>query len=319
MRKNKIVAGICIGVMLFTLVLPGFTLASDTTKEAPVQSQNAAPTTSNDDFTNMIYARVATPQGSLNMREEPKAKGKKLATIPKGAAVQVLGKVDDEWTEILYKKEKGYVMSKFLEAVPELNTSFTPIKKGDRSKDIMAIKEKLQKLGYIKAENVNQSFDNHLQIALTKLQLVNELPLSPQVITPQVQALLEQNLVEKGKSGYSDIVVDEESGLTAAIFCWDMGGRRYEADQAVKVKIHYAAAASGGQEPYTITVKKSLTPPERGGVKYSDDVKNPFYQIWSKDTQRLYVYAVVEDTAGNTVTACAPFNFTLPDYYLGEG
>lgn len=260
------------------------------------------------------YARVATEKGTLNMRARPEDKAKVEKKPPKGAIVHVLEYDGGEWMKILYDGAEGYVKSKFMEEISEL--PYSRITKEDRGEGVLAFKKGLHKLGYIKSDDINMQFDQVLDTALIKLQLINGVEVSPD-ITPEIQALMEWGMLKKSKSGYVGTETDADTGLTVSIFCWDSDGTLYEADQAVKLKISYAVQAAGGQGPYTYSVRKSLSGGE-GGEAYGDEVTNPFSHIWDKSTDTVYVYVTATDAAGNTVTACAPFRYVLPERYAGE-
>lgn len=254
------------------------------------------------------YAEVTTEKGTLNLRTEPKDSAKVLKRLERGSIVQILGDYGD-WTEILYGERSGYVMSKFLTEIEEL--PYPLITKEDTGDAVLAFKRAMHQLGYLKSEEINTRFDMAMELALTKMQLMNGVALNPEAVTPELQALVEWGKIVKAKSGYLDTATDQDSGLTVSIFCWDSAGTLYEADKSVKLKISFAAQATGGVPPYTITVKKSLG----GGEAYGDEVTSPFSHIWSPTSDCLYVYATAVDAAGNTVTACAPFRYTLPSQY----
>lgn len=255
------------------------------------------------------YAEVATTKGTLNMREEPKDNAKILYRLPRGAIVQIIDEYE-EWAKVLYKNRTGFVKVSFINEIVDLPYELITV--DSRGETVYAFKRALCRLGYLKSEDINNRFDWAMEVAMTKLQLMNGLPLNPKVVTPEVQALMEWGMILKGKTGYIDTAEDEESGLTVSLFCWDTGGMLYEADKSVKLEITYAAQATGGYPPYTITVKKSVS---GAGEASADEVSNPFSHIWSQTTERLYVYATVVDAAGNTVTACAPFRYNLPSRY----
>jgi|GEM_PF-2140058 len=259
------------------------------------------------------YAKVATQKGTLNMRAQAKDNAKILARLPKGTIVCI---VEDggEWTEILYKGRAGYVKASFLTEIAELPYSL--ITKEETGDTVLAFKRKLYKLGYLKADDVNTRFDAAMVTALTKAQLMNGVALNPEAIVPELQALMDWGMITKYKSGYLETATDKVSGLTVSIFCWDTGGTLYEEDKSVKVGISFAAQAAGGQPPYTVSVRKSLS--ARGGEQSGDVVTSPFSQIWSQNSDRLYIFATAVDAAGNSVTACAPFRFTMPARYMGE-
>ncbi len=249
------------------------------------------------------YAKVATQKGTLNLRAEAKDKAEILDKLPKGSIVNI---VEDagEWTKITYKKNTGYVKTEFLEEIEELPYSL--LSQGDKGEKVLAFKRALYSLGYIKSEDINSRYDTVMENAVTKLQLMNGVALDPKAVTPELQALMEWGKLVKYKSGYLDTQLDKETGLMVSVFCWDTGGTLFE-DGSVRVKLAFAAQAAGGVPPYTITVEKSLS--GKGG----DEITSPFTQIWTKDTERLYIFATVVDAAGNTVTACAPYRYNLPD------
>lgn len=259
------------------------------------------------------YGEVSTEKGTLNMRAEAKDNAKILHKIPRGTIVRITGE-DGNFTKILYKDREGFVKSSFIREIDEL--PFQPITSESDGDAVLAFKRILHRLEYIKADDINMRFDQTMENALSRMQLMNGVSYDPQTVTPELQALIEWGMISKGKSGYLDAATDAESGLTVAIFCWDTAGTLYEKDSSVKVQIAYGAQATGGVPPYTITVRKSLG---AGGAEFGDEVQNPFSHIWSPSTDRLYVYATAEDSAGNTVTACAPYRYVLPARYTDGG
>lgn len=257
------------------------------------------------------YAEVVTPKGTLNMRAEAKDGTKIINHLSKGSIVTIL-EDKGEWTKINYQGKTGYVKTSFLQEIKELPYSL--ITKETEGEAVLAFKRKLCNLGYLKSDDINKRFDKAMEIALIKLQLQNEIELNPTAVTSELQALLEWGKIAKGKSGYYGTATDTDSGLVAAIFCWDSGGTLYEEDKSVKVEVTFAAQATGGHPPYTITVKKSL-----GSEQSGDEVTSPFSFIWSQTTECIYLYAVVVDSAGNTATASTPFRYTLPERYSDDG
>ena len=251
-----------------------------------------------------LYAKVATQKGTLNMRAEPSDNAKVLEKLPRGSIIQVIENME-EWTHVLYKNRSGYVKNSFLEALNDL--PYTPITKESDGSAIIGFKRTIYKLGYLKSEEINQRFDKPMEKALTKLQLMNDVPLTPGLVTPELQALIEWGKVVKCKSGFLDTQVDPDTGLTVSIFCWDSGEILFEEDSSVKINVTFCAKAAGGQPPYSITVVKSL-----GKISGGDEVTSPFSFIWSESFGDLYLYATVMDASGNTVTACTPFRYTMP-------
>lgn len=258
------------------------------------------------------YAEVATEKGTLNFRSAAKDDAKILDKIPRGTIVRIV-EDNGEWTQIQYGKQTGYVMTSFLKEY--LEYPYSLITKEDEGEAVLAFKRILHDLDYLKSDDINKRYDNAMEAALTKLQLMNNIALDPETVTPELQALVEWGMITKGKSGYLDTATDKETGLTVSIFCWDSAGMLYEKDKSVKLDISFATQATGGQAPYTITVTKSLS---GGGAQSGDVVTSPFSHIWGLDTERVYVYATATDAVGNTVTACAPFRYSMPERYINN-
>lgn len=59
------------------------------------------------------YSATVTVK-TLNVREKPSTKSKKVGTLKKGAKVTVYSKTKSGWSEIRYKKKKAYVATKYL-------------------------------------------------------------------------------------------------------------------------------------------------------------------------------------------------------------
>lgn len=254
------------------------------------------------------YAKVATKKGTLNMRAKAQDNAEIIYRLPRGTIVQITQDLDG-WAQVLYKGRSGFVMSSFIEEYTEF--PYNAITKDSDGDAIRTFKKAMYKLGYLKSDEINKRFDAAMEKALVKLQLINNVALNPEAVSPELQALMEWGMVLKSKSGYTDTATDKDSGLTVSIYCWDSDGFLYEKDKSMKLEISYGAQATGGQPPYAITVKKSLG----GGVDYADEVPNPFSHVWTPTTECLYLYATVVDAAGNTATACTPFRYTLPARY----
>lgn len=259
------------------------------------------------------YALVTTKQGTLNLRKTASKNAKVTGKLPNKSTVAVLEE-DGDWVKVSYGTKTGYVLASFLADVGEL--PFGTLRPGDKGDEVKKLKQQLKKYGYLESKHVNDKYDAALEKALKKLQLLNGLA-HTDVADPDVQAFVFWGKVMKNKSGYSGTVTDEESGLTATIFCWDSDGMLYEEDQAVRIKISFVTQVSGGQPPYHVTVQKTVS--GRADTTSGDDVTSPFSHIWKKDTAPLYLLAVVEDADGNTVTARVRFNYTLPARYRDSG
>lgn len=309
MRKN---IAVCLAFCMLLGVMAGMYQAARATAFAEEQPGEAGSAIFPQSGEVTRYAEVVTAKGTLNMRVKAKDNAEIVDRLPRGSIVRIL-EDNDEWTRVLFKRKEGYVKTSFLNEFTEY--PYNPLVKGDKGDAVLAFKRALHKLGYLKSEEINTRFDTVLENALIKLQLMNGVALSPELVTPELQALVNWGMIAKAMSGYVGAETDDDTGLGVTIFCWDTGGILYEADQSVKISISFAAQATGGQPPYTITVKKSLT---GSGEQFADVVTSPFSHIWSQSTERLYVYATVVDSAGNTVTACAPYRYTMPTRYAGK-
>ncbi|MDR2504988.1 MAG: SH3 domain-containing protein, partial [Oscillospiraceae bacterium] len=202
------------------------------------------------------YARVSTEKGVLNLREKEDDDSRILAKIPNLSAVKVLFDYG-EWSQVQYKETIGFVMSKFLLKLDSLQ--YTALKLGDKGDEVLAFKRAMHGLGYIKSESINTTYDVALENAIAKLQLLNDLTLTPGEASVETQALLDWGAICKAKSGTLNTAADSSSGLTASIFAWDSDGMLMDAEKAVRLKISYSVKAVGGVAPYTITVRKSLS------------------------------------------------------------
>ena len=61
----------------------------------------------------VTYAKVTTPEGSLNLRKKASASAAVKARIPRDEMIEVLSR-GDKWTKVSYKDKTGYVMTVFL-------------------------------------------------------------------------------------------------------------------------------------------------------------------------------------------------------------
>lgn len=78
--------------------------------QQPVENQ---PAENPQPAPEQLFARVTTPSGSLNLRQEPSKNAKVLTTIPQGTQLLVLRDADG-WYQTSYNGKTGYVMASFL-------------------------------------------------------------------------------------------------------------------------------------------------------------------------------------------------------------
>lgn len=65
------------------------------------------------------YMEVVKCKEFITLREEPSTKAAALDRVPLGAAVQMLGGVDEQFSRVLYGGQAGYVLSEYLQPVQE--------------------------------------------------------------------------------------------------------------------------------------------------------------------------------------------------------
>lgn len=68
----------------------------------------------------LFTANVVTESGNLNFRTQPTTSAARVSgcsTIPRGASVDVVELVNDDWARVRYDGHVGFVSRKFLDAV----------------------------------------------------------------------------------------------------------------------------------------------------------------------------------------------------------
>jgi len=100
-----------------------------------------------------IVAKVTTKKGPLKMRESAEAKGRVLTEIPNGTCILVLQE-DETWCRVTYRDQPGYCRTEFLTLLRVADPSmleYRVLQKGAKGDDVLALKQRLQKLGYIRS------------------------------------------------------------------------------------------------------------------------------------------------------------------------
>ena len=100
-----------------------------------------------------IVAKVTTKKGPLKMRDSADGRGRILAEIPNGACILVLQE-DETWCRVSYLDQPGYCKTEFLTLLREADPSileYRVLQKGAKGDDVLALKQRLQKLGYIRS------------------------------------------------------------------------------------------------------------------------------------------------------------------------
>lgn len=100
-----------------------------------------------------IVAKVTTKKGPLKMRESADTKGRVLTEIPNGTCILVLQE-DEIWCQVSYQDQPGYCRTEFLTLLREADPAmleYRVLQKGAKGDDVLALKQRLQDLGYIRS------------------------------------------------------------------------------------------------------------------------------------------------------------------------
>ena len=103
-----------------------------------------------------MVAKVTTLKGPLKMRAKASSRGRVIASIPNGSCLLVLEE-DEKWCLCRWNEKTGYCGTESLpmlrEAEPGL-LDYRVLRQGDRGEDVLALKRRLQDLGYIRSGSV---------------------------------------------------------------------------------------------------------------------------------------------------------------------
>jgi len=100
-----------------------------------------------------IVAKVTTKKGPLKMREQTGGKGRVLTEIPNGTCILVLQE-DEISCRVSYQDRTGYCKTEFLTLLREADPSmleYRVLQRGAKGDDVLALKQRLQDLGYIRS------------------------------------------------------------------------------------------------------------------------------------------------------------------------
>ena len=100
-----------------------------------------------------IVAKVTTPKGPLKMRAEAFGKSRVIASIPNGTCLLVLAE-DETWCLCRWEEKTGYCHMNYLTMLREADPGildYRVLRQGDKGEDVLALKQRLQDLGYIRS------------------------------------------------------------------------------------------------------------------------------------------------------------------------
>ena len=99
-----------------------------------------------------FVARVTTEKGSLKLRRSADPKGRVAGEIPNGTCLLV-EEEDGDWCKVSWNGLEGWCKTAFLILYREADTAlldYRVLRAGDKGDDVVALKKRLQELGYIR-------------------------------------------------------------------------------------------------------------------------------------------------------------------------
>ena len=100
-----------------------------------------------------IVVKVTTGKGALKLRGRPDASSRVLGEIPNGTCV-LLTEEGDAWCRVIYGDQCGYCVTEYLTVLREADPSilaYRVLRRGEKGEDVLALKRRLQELGYIRS------------------------------------------------------------------------------------------------------------------------------------------------------------------------
>ena len=99
-----------------------------------------------------IVAKVTTPKGPLKLRASADGKSRVLDEIPNGTCLLVLEE-GNAWCRVSWQERTGWCKTSCLILLRDADLSlldYRVLNKGDKGEDVLALKRRLQELGYIR-------------------------------------------------------------------------------------------------------------------------------------------------------------------------
>jgi hypothetical protein len=100
-----------------------------------------------------IVAKVTTKKGPLKMRARASARGRVISSVPNGTCLLVLEE-DENWCLCRWDGKTGYCGTAYLTMLREADPGilkYRVLRKGDKGEDVLALKQRLQELGFIRS------------------------------------------------------------------------------------------------------------------------------------------------------------------------
>lgn len=113
-----------------------------------------------------LIGKVNTRKGSLNLRSQPTTDSKAIARISNGTCILIIQSGNDfclcEWNG-----KTGYCSTEYLTFLRNADSAllqYRVLRKGDQGEDVLALKKRLQELGYLRSgSTLSDSFNAILE------------------------------------------------------------------------------------------------------------------------------------------------------------
>ena len=102
-----------------------------------------------------VVAKVTTKKGPLKLRAKGSEKSRTLAEIPNGTCLLVTEE-DETWCKVTWNGRTGYSKTQYLTLLRNADQSiltYRVLREGDKGDDVLALKQRLQALGYIRGSS----------------------------------------------------------------------------------------------------------------------------------------------------------------------
>ena len=173
-------------------------------------------------------AKVTTPKGPLNMRAKASGKSRVICAVPNGTCLLVQEE-DKTWCLCLWDGKTGYCSARYLTMLREADLNildFRVLREGDKGEDVLALKQRLQDLGYIRSGSVlTNVYNDVLAERVTLFQRQTGMT-EDGVATQELQAYLFSDRAPQCNQKLPDVrspVLSEGNGLRKEICGCCMG------------------------------------------------------------------------------------------------
>ena len=114
------------------------------------------PASGEENTDGSLVAKVTTKKGSLKLRKAAGPRGRVIGEIPNGTCILAI-REEDGWYEVRWNDLTGYCDTNYLLLYKGADLSllsYRVLRNGDYGEDVLAMKKRLQELGYIRGSAV---------------------------------------------------------------------------------------------------------------------------------------------------------------------